>query len=108
MRVDPHFVLQSRTLRYAIASLGYSGCCLRAPLNAYRLSTQPIEETPQYEHLLQILEMMHADQTLLFSSDFPHWDNDDPVVALRRVPEPLKSRIMFENAAELYGFTVED
>lgn len=73
-----------------------------------RLSTQPVEEAPRHEHFLQMLDMMQADKTLLFSSDFPHWDNDHPVFALRRVPEPLKSRVMYQNAAELYGLEVEE
>jgi predicted TIM-barrel fold metal-dependent hydrolase len=84
----------------------------RAPseyiIEQVRLSTQPMEEPPNHEHLLQILEMMHADRMLMFSSDFPHWDNDCPVNVFRRIPEPLKSRILCETAAELYGFTLED
>jgi predicted TIM-barrel fold metal-dependent hydrolase len=83
----------------------------RAPseyiIEQVRLSTQPMEEPGNHEHLLQILEMMHADQILMFSSDFPHWDNDCPVNAFRRVPEPLKSRILYQNAAALYGFELE-
>jgi predicted TIM-barrel fold metal-dependent hydrolase len=68
-----------------------------------RLTTQPIEEPPTDEQFLNLLEAMEAKQTLLFSSDYPHWDFDNPVEAFRAVPEELKRRIFYENAAELYG-----
>jgi predicted TIM-barrel fold metal-dependent hydrolase len=68
-----------------------------------RLTSQPIEEPPSAEQLLHLLEMMDAGRTLLFSSDYPHWDSDDPVAAFKHVPAALKRRIYYENAAELYG-----
>ncbi|WP_127588829.1 amidohydrolase family protein [Paenibacillus koleovorans] len=68
-----------------------------------RLTTQPIEEPNNPEHLLQILHMIEADKTLLFSSDYPHWDNDNPRMALPRMPKEMKQRILAGNAAELYG-----
>jgi uncharacterized protein len=70
-----------------------------------RLTSQPIEEPPTTEQFLNLLEAMDAKQTLLFSSDYPHWDFDDPVEAFRAVPDDLKRRIFFENAAELYGLS---
>jgi predicted TIM-barrel fold metal-dependent hydrolase len=69
----------------------------------FRLTTQPIEEPPSKDQFLELLEMMDAKQTLLFSSDYPHWDFDDPVAAFKDVPEPLRRRILHDNAAELYG-----
>lgn len=66
-----------------------------------RLTTQPIDEPERPEQLLQILDMVHADETLLFSSDYPHWDNEFPERTLRAVPEPLRRRILYENALEL-------
>jgi predicted TIM-barrel fold metal-dependent hydrolase len=47
--------------------------------------------------------MLDAGRTLLFSSDYPHWDFDDPFAAFDGVPETLRRRIYFENATELYG-----
>ena len=47
--------------------------------------------------------MMSAERTVMFSSDYPHWDNDDPRRILRRVPPPVRARILGETAAELYG-----
>ena len=46
--------------------------------------------------------MMHADRTLMFSSDYPHRVNHDPNHALPRMPADLARRILFENAAEIY------
>lgn len=67
------------------------------------LTTQPIEEPEDPEHLVQIFQMIDAENTVMFSSDYPHWDNDNPTVALPRMPERMKQRIMGGTAAELYG-----
>lgn len=72
-------------------------------LNHVRLTSQPIEEPEKAEHLIQILDMIHADRTLLFSTDYPHWDTDNPKLTFRSLPEQLKNRIFYSNAAELFG-----
>lgn len=71
----------------------------------FRFTTQPIEEPENPEHLLQILDMMDGARTVMFASDYPHWDFDDPVQALPRLPDRLRQRIMADSAAELYGLT---
>ncbi len=69
-----------------------------------KLTSQPVEEPEKPEHLLQILDMIDAHQTLMFSSDYPHWDGDDPRYAFpRKLDEDLKQRIFYDTAAELYG-----
>jgi predicted TIM-barrel fold metal-dependent hydrolase len=68
-----------------------------------RLTTQPIEEPDNPEQLLQILQMVEAERTVMFSSDYPHWDNDNPRMALPRMPKTMRNRIMSETAADLYG-----
>jgi predicted TIM-barrel fold metal-dependent hydrolase len=68
-----------------------------------RLTTQPIEEPPNAGDLAQVLAMMAADRTVMFSSDYPHWDNDDPRRILRRVDAATRERIFGGTAAELYG-----
>ena len=72
-------------------------------LDHFRLTTQPIEEPDNDAHLLQVFEMMDASRTLMFSSDYPHWDFDSPQQAFPRLPAELKRRIFVENARELYG-----
>jgi predicted TIM-barrel fold metal-dependent hydrolase len=65
-------------------------------------TTQPIEETDDPNHLIQIFDMMHAEETLMFSSDYPHWDGDDPRYSLPNLDEPIRSRLFFRNAKEVY------
>ncbi len=67
-----------------------------------RFTSQPIEEPDRAEHLLQLFEMIRADKTVMFSSDYPHWDNDSPRHALPRLPESLMARIMHQTAEETY------
>jgi predicted TIM-barrel fold metal-dependent hydrolase len=68
-----------------------------------RLTTQPSEEPKNPEHLVQIFQMIQAEKTVMFSSDYPHWDNDNPSLALPRMPKSMKRRILAGTAAELYG-----
>lgn len=70
-----------------------------------RFTTQPIEEPQNPGHLPAILEMIRAERTVMFSSDYPHWDNDSPSHGLPRLSEALAARIFHETAEELYGFT---
>lgn len=68
-----------------------------------RLTTQPVEEPANPTHALQMMEMIDAEKTLCFSSDYPHWDFDDPFRAFpSRTPEALLERILWGNACELY------
>jgi predicted TIM-barrel fold metal-dependent hydrolase len=68
-----------------------------------RLTTQPMEEPANPRHFHALLEMIQAEKTLCFSSDFPHWDFDDPIRAFdSQMPADLKQRILWDNAAELY------
>jgi predicted TIM-barrel fold metal-dependent hydrolase len=70
-----------------------------------RLTTQPMEDPENIDQLIQMLGMVHAEKTVCFATDFPHWDFDAPDMVLpRKVPQELRQRIFYENAAELYGF----
>src|SRR5207249_784032 len=47
------------------------------------LTTQPVEEPPKREHLLQLLEQFGDMHThILFASDYPHWDAESPDFAI--------------------------
>jgi uncharacterized protein len=67
-----------------------------------RFTTQPVEEMP-VERFLQLIDWMESDELLVYSSDYPHWDYDAPQEAVKGVPEDLQRKILFENAAALYG-----
>lgn len=70
-----------------------------------RVTTQPIEATPNREVFDQMMEHIDAKQTMMFCSDYPHWDFDSPQLALPRLEEELADRVFYQNAAELYGFS---
>jgi predicted TIM-barrel fold metal-dependent hydrolase len=67
-----------------------------------RLTTQPLEEPENREHLHRMLEMFPAERMLMFSSDFPHWDGDTPDFCARAFPVRLRPRVMSETACALY------
>ncbi|MCY4144738.1 MAG: amidohydrolase family protein [Gammaproteobacteria bacterium] len=67
-----------------------------------RVNTQPIDEPENERDLEQIIEWMHGDQTLLFGSDYPHFDFDDPRKTLTRLPDKLRRRIFGESAIETF------
>jgi len=67
-----------------------------------RFTTQPLVD-PSREELLAMCRMIHAETTLLFSSDYPHWDFDDPLTALDSLPQEMRRRIVADNALETYG-----
>jgi uncharacterized protein len=70
--------------------------------NCY-FSTQPIEEPDNHDHLLQMLAMLRAEKTVVFASDYPHWDFDNPMTAFSFFPADLKRRVFVDNALEMYG-----
>lgn len=69
----------------------------------FRFTTQPVLEPDEPEHLHQLLEMLGAERLLMFSTDFPHWDGDDPQTVLNALPESMRDRVAAQNAIELYG-----
>lgn len=68
-----------------------------------RFTTQPIPEPERPEHLRAICEIIHGDGTLLFSSDYPHWDFDNPLRSLDALDAPVRMRIQAANAESLFG-----
>ena len=67
------------------------------------ITTQPIEEPEPREHLIETLGWIGWDR-ILFSSDYPHWDFDDPATALPRgLPDDVKQGLLIDNARRVYG-----
>jgi predicted TIM-barrel fold metal-dependent hydrolase len=67
------------------------------------LTTQPIEEPDNREKLDLMFDLIDGDHMIMFSSDYPHWDFDNPQVALQPLNKARRQKIFSENAAELYG-----
>jgi uncharacterized protein len=67
------------------------------------LTTQPMEEPEPRKHLLDTIGWIGWDR-LLFATDYPHWDFDDPARAL---PLPLSDAqrrgVFLDNAKAVYG-----
>ena len=68
-----------------------------------RIGTQPMEDPEPASALQSLLEWCHADRTLMFASDYPHWDWDDPAATFQSIPPALRQRMFADNAADCFG-----
>lgn len=69
-------------------------------------TTQPLDE-PEKPHMLgQLLDQMGMSDRIMFSSDYPHWDFDDParVLAASTMSAELRAKLGSENALRLIPF----
>ena len=68
-----------------------------------RLCTQPTEDiTPA--QWMKVVDLMGTEDILVFATDYPHFDFDDPNAAIpRALPESLREKIFWKNAANFYG-----
>ena len=68
-----------------------------------RLTTQPIEEPAEAEHLQQIFNMVDADHIVMYASDFPHYDFDEPTKLPCILGETTIRRILHDNACDFFN-----
>jgi predicted TIM-barrel fold metal-dependent hydrolase len=54
--------------------------------------------------MLELLELIDAEEILCFSSDYPHWDTDDIRDISHSVPEAWHAKVFRDNARELFGW----
>jgi predicted TIM-barrel fold metal-dependent hydrolase len=67
------------------------------------VTTQPMEETDNPDHLHEVMDWIGMDR-IMFSSDYPHWDFDDPFVSLPPFLTDEQRRAIYAgNARTLYG-----
>ena len=67
------------------------------------VTTQPIEEPERPQDLLATCEWIGWDR-IMFSTDYPHWDQDDPRYAFKvPLPEKEKRMLFRDNALAFYG-----
>lgn len=66
-------------------------------------TTQPVEEPERAQDMRTLIDWIGWDR-LLFSSDYPHWDFDDPRTAFKLPLSDAERRaILRDNAAKMYG-----
>ncbi|MBO0828061.1 MAG: amidohydrolase family protein [Streptosporangiales bacterium] len=72
-------------------------------------SSQPMERSAKQSVMEATFDIMDAERTLLYSSDYPHWDFDAPstIYDLPFLTEDAKRRILGGNALDLFGFKAE-
>jgi len=67
------------------------------------LTTQPMEEPDTRRHLADTIEWIGWDR-LLFATDYPHWDFDDPARALPLpISDAQRHNLFFANAQAVYS-----
>jgi len=65
-------------------------------------TTQPMEEPENRQHALDAIDWIGWDR-LLFASDYPHWDFDDPFTSAPRMTEAQRSAFYRGNARAVFG-----
>jgi predicted TIM-barrel fold metal-dependent hydrolase len=81
--------------------------CVRPPSDYVRdhvaWTTQPLEEPPEDRLLAPAIEGLQPARTLCFSSDYPHWDFDDPRQTLLRLPAEYREDVAHANALRFFA-----
>lgn len=67
----------------------------------FAFTTQPLP-LPGHDSELDQLVAMLGYGSLMFSSDYPHWDNDMPSMTFRTLPEDARRKIYWENASKIF------
>jgi predicted TIM-barrel fold metal-dependent hydrolase len=69
-----------------------------------RFSTQPIDSAAPaaLRHLVSSYDGMQ--DIICFSTDYPHWDADDPTQAASHLPHEWREKVFWNNAAAFYGY----
>ena len=67
-----------------------------------RFTTQPIDEPARLKDLDVIFDWYDYSRLLLFSTDYPHWDFDNPHTVLSRFPAAIRERVAYRNALEFF------
>jgi uncharacterized protein len=71
-----------------------------------RFATQPLESPDDPEQLVRAIEFLRPAETLMYASDFPHWDFDEPEQTLRQLPAEWREGVRWRNAAEFFRLRV--
>ncbi len=71
-----------------------------------RFGSQPLEQPSNLEHLYGVLEAIDGKNTLMYASDYPHWDFDNPTQI--KIPRDWRENVFDLNARQLYGLPVKE
>ncbi len=84
--------------------------CKKLPSEYFRehvtVTTQPFDHDSGDDQMLAALNEYGASDFLLFSTDYPHWDADNPMRALNAMPSAWRDKVAYKNAAALYSLQV--
>jgi uncharacterized protein len=70
------------------------------------VTTQPLDLSPHPRQLMDLLRAVDGiEEMLCFATDYPHWDTDERDFVSRRMPTAWLPKIMYRNAARLYGWS---
>jgi predicted TIM-barrel fold metal-dependent hydrolase len=69
-------------------------------------TTQPFDEPERPAYLVELLDQLGMDDRIMFSSDWPHWDFDDPtrVLPVSVIGKERREKIMSLNAERFFDF----
>jgi predicted TIM-barrel fold metal-dependent hydrolase len=71
-----------------------------------RVGTQPLDIDSPRDPMWAVHDATGVDTVAMFASDYPHWDTDDPKYMRGRFPERWRQRVLWQNAAALYGLDI--
>ncbi len=73
-------------------------------------STQPIEVPDDDDYMEAVFKCIDAENTLMYASDYPHWDMDLPstIWDLPFLDEKAKRKILGENARDFFNLDISD
>jgi predicted TIM-barrel fold metal-dependent hydrolase len=76
---------------------------------AFYFASQPLGEPMTPEHMQSLIDMVGI-ESLLFATDYPHWDFDHPSELDRhlrsRFSESERKKVLHENACDVFGLPV--
>lgn len=68
----------------------------------FLFSMSPLEEAPDPRHMLDLFEMIDAENVLLYAGDYPNEDNEAQTDILQRLSPEAQRKIYYDNARSLY------
>jgi predicted TIM-barrel fold metal-dependent hydrolase len=73
------------------------------------IATQPLDEPEKTEYLVELLDQVDMDDHIVFSTDYPHHDHDDPsrVLPASLIGAERRTKILSTNADNLFRFIQE-